>query len=180
MLSRYDPLREALSLRRAMDELFEQSFVNPRWGRSTQIPVAPMDVHETDQGYRVRVALPGVKPEDIEVTINQNTLTIRGHAQYDTSEQPQMQQEAGQEKQSGNWLMREIGYGTFERSISFDRPIDPDQIQTEYEHGILTLNLPISEASRPRRINVVSGRSQPKQINVEAGTPPQQTSTPGR
>lgn len=163
MLSRYDPWREALSLRRAMDELFEQSFVNPRWGRGAQMPAAPMDVNETDQGYKVSVALPGVKPEDIEVTINQNTLTVRGQVQYGTKEQPQEQRE-------GNWLMREIGQGTFERSITFDRPIDPDKIQTEYQHGILTLTMPVNEASRPRRINVVSGQSQPKQINVETGT----------
>ncbi|SRR5579884_1460756 len=169
MLSRYDPLREALSLRRAMDELFEQSFVNPRWAGSGQAQMMPMDVHETDQGYRVRIALPGVKPEDIEVTLNQNTLTVRGHAHHVTSEQPQGQQETGQERHQGNWLMREIGYGTFERSITFSRPIDPDKIQTEYEHGILTMNLPVSEASRPRRINVVSGQNQPRQINVESG-----------
>jgi HSP20 family protein len=169
MQSRHDPLREALSLRRVMDELFEQSFVNPRWARGGQSQMMPIDVHENDQGYRVRIALPGVKPEDIDVTLNQNTLAVRGHVQYGTSEQPQGQQEAGQERQQGNWLMREIGYGTFERSITFDRPIDPDHIQTEYEHGILTMKLPVSEASRPRRINVVSGQTQPQQINVESG-----------
>src|SRR3989440_10111366 len=78
MITRYDPFREALSLRRAMDQLFEQSFVNPSMMSGSPTMLAPMDVCETDNGYEVDVALPGVRPEDIELTVDQNTLTIRG------------------------------------------------------------------------------------------------------
>jgi HSP20 family molecular chaperone IbpA len=78
MMTRYDPFREALSLRRAMDQLFEQSFVNPSLMSGSPTMLAPMDVCETDNGYEVDVALPGVRPEDIELTVDQNTLTIRG------------------------------------------------------------------------------------------------------
>jgi HSP20 family protein len=170
MLSRYDPFREPLSLRKAMDELFAQSFVSPVWGRSPQEMLTPMDVQETEQGYHVRIAVPGVKPDDIEVTLQQNTLTIRG--QYGSPEAGQEQNIP--EKRQGNWLVRELRYGTFERTVTFDRPIDQDRVQTEYENGLLTLFLPVSEASRPRRISVKGSQNQPQQMSIGGGskTPP--------
>ena len=64
MISRYDPFREALSLRRAMDQLFEQSFVHPGLMPAASSMMAPMDVCETNDGYELDVALPGVRPED--------------------------------------------------------------------------------------------------------------------
>jgi HSP20 family protein len=166
-MSRYDPFREALSLRRAMDELFAQSFVQPGWMRGSQEMFTPMDVQQTDQGYQVRVAMPGVKPEDIEVTVQQNTLTIKGQYQSSTP------QEESQERQ-GNWVVREIRSGSFERSVTFDRPIDADKIQTQYENGILTLTIPVSEASRPRRISIQGSQGQPQQVTVDAGQRPEQ------
>ena len=66
MLTRYDPFREGLSLRRAMDQLFEQSFVNPRAIAALPSMAAPIDVRETNNGYEVDVSLPGVRPEDVE------------------------------------------------------------------------------------------------------------------
>src|SRR5205807_10223027 len=82
MISRYDPFREALSLRRAMDQLFDQSFVNPNTMAGSQTMLAPMDVCETPNGYEVDVALPGTRPEDVEIVVDQNTLTIRGRYSY--------------------------------------------------------------------------------------------------
>jgi HSP20 family protein len=168
MISRYDPFRDALSLRRAIDQLFEQSFVHPRWFGERQEGFAPMDVYETDQGYEVHVAMPGVKPEDIDLTVHQNTLTVKGHYESRT---PEGKEQTGgtQERQQGNWLMREISSGSFERTITFPRPVDVDKVQTKFEHGMLTITLPITEASRPRRISVTSGQQGQQQIPVEAG-----------
>src|SRR6266487_5765427 len=103
MMTRYDPFREALSLRRAMDQLFEQSFVNPSMMPGSQTMLAPMDVCETDNGYEVDVALPGVRPEDIELTVDQNTLTIRGRFshQNEHQDQPEGQAQAQQQAQAG-------------------------------------------------------------------------------
>ena len=178
MMTRYDPFREALSLRRAMDQLFEQSFVNPGMMPGSLSKMAPMDVCETNNGYEVDVALPGVRPEDIELTVDQNTLTIRGRysQQNDHESQPQGQaqgqtQAQGQQQQSPqqteqqnggqqtqqpqsgktdrhrqghNWLSREIISGSFERTVTFPRPIDTNNIQTKFENGILTIQLPVS------------------------------------
>ena len=194
MLTRYDPFREALSLRRAMDQLFEQSFVNPRAIAALPSMAAPIDVRETNNGYEVDVALPGVRPEDVELTVDQNTLTIRGRysQQNDHGDQAQQgQQDGGQQaqqsqqsqrgrtrrhRQGHNWLSREIVYGEFERTVTFPRPIDPNNIQTKFENGILTIMLPVTEASRPRRISLSGGQSQQEitsgsgQQNVTAGS----------
>ena len=217
MISRYDPFREALSLRRAMDQLFEQSFVNPSMMPGSSTMLAPMDVCETNNGYEVDVALPGVRPEDVELTVDQNTLTIRGRYSHQNEHQNQPQgqtqaqqaggqqaqqqsqpqtpqaQQAQQAQQAGgqqaqqrktdrhrqghNWLSREIVSGAFERTITFPRPIDTEHIQTKFENGILTILLPVSEASKPKRISLTgsqaasqaASQSQPKQEPVGAG-----------
>ena len=197
MMTRYDPFREALSLRRAMDQLFEQSFVNPSLMPGSPSKMAPMDVCETKNGYEVDVALPGVRPEDIELTVDQNTLTIRGRYSHQNEHEnqpqgqmqgqqqqspPQAEQQNGgqqtQQPQSGktgrhrqghNWLSREIISGSFERMITFPRPLDTNNIQTKFQDGILTIQLPISEASRPKRITITGSQSQPQQVPVGAG-----------
>ena len=162
-INRYDPFREALSLRNAIDQLFSQSFVSPSWYSGSSQGIAPMNVHETENGYRVDVSLPGVKPEDIDLTIHQNTLTVKG--QYNYENRPEQQQ--GQQQGQKNWLIREISSGSFERTISFPRPIDPEKIETRYENGILTVNVPVSEASRPKKISVKGSQSQPKTIEAQ-------------
>src|SRR5436853_213769 len=102
MISRYDPFREALSLRRAMDQLFDQSFVNPSMTPGSQTLLAPMDVCETPNGYEVDVALPGVRPEDIELTVDQNTLTIRGRYSHQNEHQREVEgQTQGQQQTQG-------------------------------------------------------------------------------
>ena len=188
MITRYDPFREVLSLRRAMDQLFEQSFVNPRAMANFPSQMAPIDVCETHNGYEVDVALPGVRPEDVELTVDQNTLTIRGRYSHQNehenqpqgqmqgqpqgggqqTQQPQ-QSKTGRHRQGHNWLAREIVSGSFERMITFPRPIDTDHIQTKFENGMLTILLPISEASRPKRISITGSQSQPQPVPVGAG-----------
>ena len=180
MITRFDPFRESLSLRRAMDQLFEQSFVQPGLLPATSSLMAPMDVCETPNGYEVDIALPGVRSEDIELTVDLNTLTIRGR--YSQQEEHQMQgeqhdggkptQQQGKmlrHREKHNWLLREIPSGAFERTISFSRPIDTNTIQTKFENGILTIMLPVSEESRPKRLSITGGQSQQQQVAVGDG-----------
>jgi HSP20 family protein len=148
---RYEPFREAISLRNAIDQLFEQSFIRPGGERAAMSMFAPMDAIESEQGYQVRVFLPNVKPEDIELTAQENTLTIKGQIY------PWVRDD-----QKVNWLVQEIGSGTFERSVTFPKPINAEQIQTQYEHGVLSITVPLSESSRPRKISVNASSSQPE------------------
>lgn len=195
MITRRDPSREGLSLRRMMDQLLEQSFVYPNLMLGSPSLMVPMDVCETPNGYEVDVALPGVRPEDIELTVDQYSLTIRGRyslqnehenqpqgqmqgqqqqsssqaEQHDGGQQTQLQRgRTDRHRQGHNWLSREIVSGSFERTIILPRPIDTNKIQTNFQNGILTILLPISEESRPKRINIAGSQSQQQQVPVGA------------
>jgi HSP20 family protein len=152
-LMRYDPLREVLSLREAANRFFAQSFVRPAW-LITDTALAPMDLIENEQGYQVKVKLPGVKPEAIELTVRQNTLTLKG------------QHSSTKEEKKENWVVKEIRSGSFGRSITFDKPIDADKIDTSYENGVPTISVPYSEAGKPKKISIK--KEEPKEL-AEAG-----------
>lgn len=152
-LVRYDPFREMMSLREATNRLFERSLVFPTW-KIANATLAPMDVVENEQGYQVKVQLPGIKPEDIELTVKQNTLTIKG------------QHSETKEEKKENWLVKEIRSGSFGRSITFDKPIDADKIGTSYENGMLSITVPYSEAGKPRKISIK--KEEPEEL-AEAG-----------
>ncbi|MBX5457218.1 MAG: Hsp20/alpha crystallin family protein [Thermogemmatispora sp.] len=142
----FDPFTEMLSLRDAMNRLLEQSFVRPSsvlFGTGSRM--IPLDVLETEQGYRITALLPGVKPEDIELLAHEHSLTLK--AKYHGGEE-------GEGQQQGTWLLREIGSGTVERTLAFERPIDANKIEARYENGRLTITVPLSESSRPRRVSV--------------------------
>lgn len=157
-IMRYDPFREALSMRAAMNRLFEQSFVHPTWAlpNGTRTMGTPMDVTETEQGYQVAVLLPGVKPEDVELTVQENTLTVKGQYKHST-----------EETTKGNWLVREIGSGSFQRSVTLPKTIDGDKVETSYENGKLIISVPVSEASRPKRISITNGQTEQKAVEAE-------------
>ncbi|MGZ6364859.1 MAG: Hsp20/alpha crystallin family protein [Ktedonobacteraceae bacterium] len=157
VVRRFSPLSEALTLHDAMNQLFAQSFVQPDWstGRSSSL-AAPINVFESEQTYHVQALLPGMAPEDIELTVQGNTLTFRGQFQPPVKPEQQV-----------NWLAQEIGSGSFERSVTFPKPIDSEHIETQYTNGLLLLRVPIHESNRPKRISVTA--SEPKQVSVEAG-----------
>jgi HSP20 family protein len=157
VVRRLNPLSEALTLHDAMNQLFAQSFVQPDWStnRSSSL-AAPVDVFESEQTYHVHALLPGIAPEDIELTVQGNTLTFRGHFQ------PAIKPE-----QQVTWLAQEIGSGVVERSVTFPKPIDNEHIETQYTNGVLLVTVPLHASNRPKRISVTA--SEPKPVAVEAG-----------
>ncbi|GHO76515.1 hypothetical protein KSD_42860 [Ktedonobacter sp. SOSP1-85] len=146
MLIRSDPLRGVASLRQAMDDVLEQSLVRHGWPETLPQMLPPMDVEETDQGYHIRLSVPGFNPENLEVIAQPNTLTIRG----------EIKQEETERQKRKNLLRREIRTEAFERNVTFDRPLDPDNITVSYENGILELDIPAHEEARARHISVTS------------------------
>ena len=144
-LTRWDPFREMLSLREAMDRLFEESFVRPtgRWPlpRATGLTVAA-DLHETDDDIVVTVDLPGLKPEDVDISVTENTLTMMGEFRSE------------EEGERGNVHFQERRYGSFQRSVALPAPIDADASEAAFEDGVLTVTLPKTEAVKPKQIEV--------------------------
>ena len=139
----WEPFREAVSLRDAMNSLLQESFVRPGSGQTSATAVMlPVDVAENENEFVVKASLPGVKPDDVQITIQGDALTIRGESK--TSE----------ERQGERWHVRERRHGAFHRSLSLGTPVNADKAHADYEHGVLTLTLPKAEESKPRQIKI--------------------------
>ena len=141
LINRYDPFREALSLRDAMDRLFQESYVRPATLGTAGIPV---DLHENEQGYTLEVSLPGWKPEDVNITFQDGTLTLSG----------QRTEEAEPEQNGKTWHLRERKFASFSRSFTFPSMVDADKAAASYDNGVLTLTLPKAESAKPRQIKI--------------------------
>jgi HSP20 family protein len=144
-IERFDPFREAVSLSDAMNSLFRESFVRPGNGLPAGAGVAlPLDVKEGENDFVIKASLPGVKPDDVQITVHGDVLSIRGETKVE------------EEKKGETWHLRERRHGAFQRSVSLATPIDADKAQAHFEHGVLTLTLPKAEAARPKQIKVGS------------------------
>ncbi|HEX9116503.1 MAG TPA: Hsp20/alpha crystallin family protein [Anaerolineae bacterium] len=151
-LTRWDPFREMMSLRDAMDSLFEHAMVGPAAGTERTAEWGlPLDVAENEDNFVVKASVPGVKPEDIEVTVHGELLSIRG----------EMKQE--QESKNEQYHLRERRWGTFARSLTLPAAVKADQVEAEYANGVLTLTLPKTDEVKPKRIEV-KRTSQPLEI----------------
>jgi HSP20 family protein len=143
-LVRWDPVRDMMSLREAMDRLFEESFVHPR-GMLAPVEGAAtlaLDVFESDDDVTVRASIPGVNPDDIDISVTGDVLTIKG----ETSEE--------REEKQGNYHLRERRYGAFQRSVNLPAPVNTDKAEAEFKNGVLTLTLPKVEEVKPRSIKI--------------------------
>ena len=143
MLTRWDPFRDLVSMRRAMDRLMENSLgeerdVTSEWG-------LPLDVVEEENEFVVKASLPGIKPEDLDITYNKGMLTIKGEIKDES------------ETTKGQYHLRERRYGIFSRTITLPDSVKPDDIQADYHDGILELKMPKSEEVKPKRIPIQSG-----------------------
>jgi HSP20 family protein len=145
-LVRWSPARDMVSLREAMDRLFEESFLRPGLfgGGETPASALPLDMYETENDVVVKASVPGVKPEDIEVTVTGDLLTIKG----------EFKSEERTEKQ--NFIRQERRYGNFCRQLGLPVSVDSGKAEASFENGILTLNLPKVEAVKPKTVKVVA------------------------
>ena len=150
-MERWQPYREAVSLRDAMDRLFQESFVRPSAGAG-RAGWVPMDVEETGDAYRMHVQLPGWKPEDVNVTVQESTVTISGQR----GSAPDRKDE-----ESRTWHVRERSFASFNRSFSFPMPIDANRAEASFENGELVLTLPKAESAKPRQIKIAAAPAQP-------------------
>ncbi len=144
-ITRWEPWSELMTLRDAMDRLFQESFVQPGrlLGAGTSGGV-PIDMYQKDGALVVKAALPGVKAEDIDITVVGDTLTIKG----ETKEEKEVKEE--------NVIRRERRFGSFSRSVSLPNPVDTSKANATFEDGVLTLTLPVAEEARPKAIKVQS------------------------
>ena len=148
VLARWDPFREMAAMREMMDRLFEESFTRPFRMLGTvreTTRVLPLDVYETDENVVVRAALPGAKPEDVEINVTGDALTIKGRIHSEAEKE---------EARKWNWICNEVWYGEFVRTLTLPIPVQADKAEATFEDGILTLTLPKAEEIKPKQIKV--------------------------
>ena len=151
-ITRYNPYGELVTLRDAMGRLFEDSFVSPlTWRQLDGEMLNPaMDVHQTGDEIIVTASLPGLKAEDVDITITGQTLAIRGEFKADES------------ISRDQYLYRERRYGTFHRQVELPVRVQGDATTATFEDGVLTLRIPKAEEVKPRQIKVKPAHTRPE------------------
>jgi HSP20 family protein len=155
-ITRFDPFGEMVTLRQAMDRLFEDSFVSPLGLRAFNGDAAgpALDVHQNADEIVVTAALPGVKPEDVDITITGQTLSIRGELKPD------------EKVERDQYLYRERRFGTFNRQLQLPVRVQGDGATATFENGLLRLTIPKAEEVKPRQIQV---KAAPKRVEASTG-----------
>ena len=131
-----------------MNSLLQESFVRPGALQGDGNPaMLPLDISENENEFIVKASLSGIRPEDVDITVHGDTLTIRG----------EMKDE--KEKKGEQYHLRERRYGVFQRTVRLSAPVRSDQARADFENGVLTLTLPKVEEAKPKQIKI-GGRSQ--------------------
>ena len=144
-LTRWEPVRETMTLRDAMDRLFDDAFTRPfslmRDGGANWSSPA-IDMYQTDNEVVVKAAVPGFKADEVQINVTGDVLTIKGESKHE------------EEKKDRSWQIREHRWGAFERSITLPTGVTSDRATADFENGILTITLPKSEKVKPKTITV--------------------------
>ena len=150
-LNRYDPLRNVSPLHEEMERLFRQS-LGDREGASLAGAFSPaLDVEEDPDGFTLHVELPGVAPEDVDVSLEENVLTISGERRFYAKSGD------GSEDNAEGFRRVERHFGRFHRAVRLPDRVDPERVQADYRDGMLTIRVPKAEEAKPRRIEITSG-----------------------
>jgi HSP20 family protein len=142
---RWEPFGEFTGLRRAMDRVFDDF---GRGWRGTEAELTfPIDLAETEDSVTVKAVLPGIKPEDVDISVSEGVLTVKGESRFE------------QKSERENYYRQEIRYGAFSRSIPLPSRVNHEQAEAEFKDGVLTVTLPKAEEVRPKQIKIKPGTS---------------------
>jgi HSP20 family protein len=159
LMRRSSPFSELMTLRQAMDRLFDDTVFRPFTAYTQgEISRLALNVHTTPDALLVEAELPGMKPEDVDITVENGTLTIRAEDRTERTEE------------QGDCIVREIAHGTVMRTVTLPSGVEADQAEATFEHGVLKLRIPRAERVKPRQIQIrpVSAAGS---TAVEAGSP---------
>lgn len=144
LVRRTSPFSELVTLRQAMDRLFDDTVFRPLGGYlgNGELSRLPLDVRSTSDALLVEAELPGMKPEDVDITVENGTLTIRTEDGTERTEE------------QGDWLVREISRGALMRTVTLPTGLEADKAEATFEHGVLKLRIPKTEQVKPRQIQI--------------------------
>ena len=138
---RWEPAREMMTLREAMDRLFDDAFTRPLSLRDAW-SVPAIDMYQTDDEIVVKAALPGIKPDEVQINVTGEVLTLKGETK-----------QANETKEKA-YHIREQRWGAFERSIILPTEVVADKAKADFENGVLTITLPKAEEVKPKTISI--------------------------
>lgn len=141
-LIRWEPAREMMTLRDAMDRLFDDAFTRPLRLNDGHWSVPAVDMYQTDNEIVVKAAIPGVKTDEVQINVTGEVLTIKG----EVKENEEVNEKA--------YHLREQRWGMFERTLPLPTDVIADKAKAEFENGVLIITLPKAEEVRPRTISI--------------------------
>ena len=139
-LIRWEPMREVMTLREAMDHLFDDAFTRPVGMAGSSLPA--IDLYQTSDAVVVKAALPGFKPDDVQISVTSDVLTLRGEFKQEN------------EQNDTVYHLRERRHASFERSLTLPTSVQTDKARADFENGVLTIQLPKSEEVKPKSISI--------------------------
>ncbi len=145
-LTRWDPVRDMITMRQAVDRMFDESFARGAETRGTGAWLLPMDAYTTDEAIVIRADVPGIAPDELDITLEGDTLSIRGEIRREDVE-------------NRKFVLLERPTGKFERTLTINTPIEHDKVDASFKDGVLTLTLPKAEAVKPRQITVKANKN---------------------
>ena len=141
-LTRWEPARDFMSLREAMDRLMDDAFMRPWRSHGGNLGMPAVDIYQTDAEVVVKAAVPGFKADEIQINVTGDVLTIKGEVKQKN------------EVKEKDYHLREQRWGSFERSLVLPTEVKSDAAKAEFENGILTITLPKDEKAKPKTITV--------------------------
>ena len=140
-LTRWEPLCEMMTLREAMDRLLDDAFTRPI-GTNGGSTMPAIDLYQTDDEVVLKAALPGLKADDVQITVTNDVLTLRGEFKWENNHK------------DATYHIREQRYGSFERSVALPVDVQTDKAKADFQNGVLTITLPKAESVKPKTINI--------------------------
>src|ERR1700751_2094668 len=165
MITRWDPFREFVTIQDRMNRLFRASF-GPE-GREEALTTTtfapPVDVYEDEHNVTLKIEVPGIEEKDIDVRIENNTMTVHGERKFEKDEKEE------------NYRRLERQYGSFTRTFTLPNPVDTESVSATYEKGVLKVKLAKKAEAKPKQIKVnvggektLEGKQQPKSTGQAA------------
>jgi HSP20 family protein len=139
---RFDPFRDVMSLRDEMNRLFSRTLGD---GSSGTAWTPAVDIFDTKDAIVLKAELPGLSPDDIDIELDDNVLTLKGERRFQ------------EEVEEGRYHRLERAYGTFQRSVTLPQGVQADKVTAEFDLGVLTVRVPKAEEVRPRKVTVAAG-----------------------
>lgn len=145
MITRWDPFRELAQLQDRVNRLFQETGAGHDEGLTTTSFVPPVDIYETEHNIVLKVEVPGIEQKDLDIRIENNTITIRGERKFE------------KEVKEENFHRVERRYGSFQRSFSLPNTVNTENVTADYENGLLKVTLAKRAEAKPKQIKVNVG-----------------------